>query len=425
VNCLSEIFFDKALERAKDLDKYYDEHGTTVGPLHGLPISLKDSFNVKGVHTTVAYVSYASNPPAEHNSALVDLLLEQGAVFYVKTNIPQTMMTADTDNPLFGRTLNPLNLTLTAGGSTGGEGSLIALRGSLLGTGTDVGGSLRIPALCNGIYGFKPTSGRVPFAGKAPPGRMGSPSPIIPSIGPEAHCIKDLTLFMNTVIDANPWEFDETSINVPWRQVTAKTNYRFGLILEDHRRPLHPTMLRTMASAQRLIESAGHSIVPLADLEVYEATTLAWSFFLIDPRKTPIQRVNQSGEPWIKSMMGTIPPEVQGLSIDLDKLWDMNVERRAVLRRFHDVMIKNQLDAIILPPYQATAVPHDTYGFPMYTVLANMLDWPAGVIPFEKANKTLDEPFIRNDVKYEPPCKFLLKCPGRAKLIEYRPARER
>jgi Asp-tRNA(Asn)/Glu-tRNA(Gln) amidotransferase A subunit family amidase len=190
VNCLTEIFFDQALARAKEMDEYKATNGKTIGPLHGLPISLKDSFNVKGIMTTIAYVSFMSHPPAESNSSLVDLLLQQGAVFYVKTNIPQGMMMADSDNPLFLRTLNPHKLSLTAGGSTGGEGALIALRGSVMGTGTDIAGSIRIPALCNGIYGFKPTSGRVPFAGKKAPGRIGSPSTILPTIGPEGHSIR-------------------------------------------------------------------------------------------------------------------------------------------------------------------------------------------------------------------------------------------
>lgn len=190
MNCLTEIFFDKALARAKELDEYKAANGKTIGPLHGLPMSLKDSFNIKGVMSTVGFVSFMSHPPAESNSSLVDLLLQQGAIFYVKTNIPQGMMTADSENPLFSRVLNPHKLSLTAGGSTGGEGALLALRGSILGTGTDIAGSIRIPALCNGIYGFKPTSSRVPFAGITPPGREGSPSFILPSIGPEGHSIR-------------------------------------------------------------------------------------------------------------------------------------------------------------------------------------------------------------------------------------------
>jgi amidase len=335
------------------------------------------------------------------------------------------MMTADTDNPLFGRTLNPTKLSLTAGGSTGGEGALIALRGSLLGTGTDIGGSLRIPALCNGIYGFKPTSGRTPFAGKTPPGRVGTPSPILPSIGPEAHSVRDLELFMKTVIDAEPWIFDEASINVPWREVQLKTReLRFGVISEDSHRPLHPTMMRTMIEAENRLRKAGHIMIPLTDLNIYDATTLAWSYFFLDPQKTPVKNVMKSGEPWVKSISTVLPPEVQGLSIDLDRLWDMNVERRKVLKAYHDIVIQNQLDAILMPPYQATAVPHDTYGFPMYTVLANMLDWPAGVIPFLKADKALDKPYIRKDVKYEPTCKLTIESGHNFTIDCFRCARE-
>jgi amidase len=173
--------------------------------------------------------------------------------------------------------------------------------------------------------------------------------------------------------------------------------------LEDHHRPLHPTMLRTMKDAESKLRAAGHIIVPLNDLEIYEAGILSWSFFFLDPQKTPVKRVAESGEPWVKSISTVLPPEVH-LSNDLDRLWDMNVERRKVLKRFHDIMVTNKLDSIILPPYQATAVPHDTYGFPMYTVLANLLDWPAGVIPHLEANAVADKPYLRENVVYNPPC---------------------
>lgn len=116
------MFFGQALERAKYLDEYLQKQGKPLGPLHGLPISLKvcgdqkfqpstepkceqDSFNLKGLYSTIGYVSFISRPPADQNSPLVDILLQAGAVLYVKTNIPQTLMTADSDNNVFGRTL--------------------------------------------------------------------------------------------------------------------------------------------------------------------------------------------------------------------------------------------------------------------------------------------------------------------------------
>lgn len=375
VNCLTEIFFDEALERAKACDSYLAEHGKPMGPLHGLPISLKDSFNVKGYQTTIAFVAFAAHPPATINSALVDILLRAGGVCYVKTNIPQTMMSADSDNNLFGRTLNPNNLSLTAGGSTGGEGALIKLRGSVLGVGTDIAGSVRIPALCNGIFGFKPGVGRIPFAGKVPPGRLGSPGAIAPVIGPEAHTVRDLGLFMRVVIDSEPWTIDDGVIAVPWRRVEApKRKLRLGMILEDLKRPLHPTMLRTMKSAESELTKAGHTIVSMDGKipNIFDNSILAWKFFLLDPKKTPLKHLAAAEEPFMKHLI--VYPELKGWEPSLDELWDMNVQRRQIMKVYHDLIVQNELDGFIMPPYQSTAPPHDTYGLAIYTVLSNLLD---------------------------------------------------
>lgn len=377
VNCLTEIFFEEALTRAKECDEYLAKHGKPIGPLHGLPISLKDSFNVKGQHSTIGYISFASRPPCAANSALVDIILNAGAVLYVKTNIPLTMMTADSENNLFGRTLNPNKLTLTAGGSTGGEGALLKLRGSVLGVGTDIAGSIRIPALCDGIFGFKPTAGRVPFAGNTPPGRLGSPGPILPVIGPEGHSIRDLELFMRTVIDAEPWELDDSVIAVPWRRVQAPARkLRLGLLLECKERPLHPPILRTLKSAQEKLEKDGHTIIPLDDKvpSIYEAALVTWKLFLLDPKKTALQHIQAGGEPFIKSLKAASFEENTGYEPDLDQLWDLNVERRKLLKQFHDVLVQEKLDAFILPSYQGTAQPHDLFGVVPYTALANTLD---------------------------------------------------
>src|ERR1700761_6983836 len=258
--------FEEALSRAKDCDQFLSKHGRIIGPLHGLPISLKDSFNVKGYQTTIGYVAFALNPPAAINSGLVDIILAAGAVCYVKTNLPQTMMAADSDNNLFGRTLNPNKLSLTAGGSTGGEGALLKMRGSVLGIGTDMAGSVRIPALCNGVFGFKPSVSRIPYAGEVWDGRLGTPSPIRSSIGPEGHSVRDMELFMRVVIDSEPWDLDESAIAVPWRRVQRPNRkLRLGMILEDAKRPLHPPMLRTMKSAEKELSVAGHTVISIDD----------------------------------------------------------------------------------------------------------------------------------------------------------------
>lgn len=139
----------------------------------------------------------------------MQILRDAGAVFYVKTNLPQTIMTADSHNHIFGRTLNPHNLSFTAGGSSGGEAALVAMRGSVLGVATDIAGSTRIPALCCGVSSIKQTASRLPFAGQVMPGKLLSPGAIAPVIGPCGHSIRDYELFMRTVCEASPGKSTE------------------------------------------------------------------------------------------------------------------------------------------------------------------------------------------------------------------------
>ena len=147
---------ERALARAAELDDALKKTGKVVGPLHGLPISLKDQICIKGLETTMGYVSWIGKY-AEKNAVLVDILEECGAVPFVRTNVPQTLMVSrtysvskpvtliriqwpETFNNIFGRTTNPYNRSLTSGGSSGGEGALVALKGSPLGVGSDIGG---------------------------------------------------------------------------------------------------------------------------------------------------------------------------------------------------------------------------------------------------------------------------------------------
>jgi amidase len=404
-NCLTEIFFDQALARATECDAYLSDHGKPLGPLHGLPISLKDSFNVKGAAATIGYISFIARPPATANSSVVDLLSRAGAVFYVKTNLPQSMMTADSHNNVFGRTLNPLNLSLTAGGSTGGEAALLAMKGSVLGVSTDVAGSNRIPALCCGISSIKPTASRVPFAGGVAPGRFGSPSPIPVAIGPCGRSIRDFELFMKTVIDAQPWLVDPGALAVPWRSVEgSRRATRFGLIRGCKERPLHPPIARGLHGAATKLKGAGHSIHLLDDAipSLYASALLAWKFFLLDPEKTPLKHIQASGEPIVPSLPTCTFPELKDWKPTLDLLFDMNIQRAQIVKAYHDIILEHNLDAIIMPGYQAVAPKHDQYGVPVYTVLQNLLNYPAGILPFGKAEREKDEAFVEVGVRYEP-----------------------
>ncbi|KZM28835.1 Amidase [Ascochyta rabiei] len=406
-NCLTEIMFSEALARAHECDSHLEKTGETLGPLHGLPISLKDSFNVKGVQSTIGYVSFIAHPPATTNSAVVQILFDLGAVFFVKTNLPQTMMTADSHNNVFGRTLNPHNLSRTAGGSTGGEGALIAMKGSVLGVATDIAGSNRIPALCCGISSIKPTASRVPFAGGAPPGRLGSPGQILLAIGPCGRSIRDYELFLRAVAQARPWLLDPTALNIPWRTADAeikKRKLRFGLIRSTPSRSLHPPIARALHSAAMTLKAAGHTMVLLDDRigDMYADVELAWKYFMLDPSGAPFQHIQASGEDPIPSLKISGWPELKEWKPSLDALWEMNIQRAGVLKKYHNLVTGEQLDAILMPAYQAVAPKHDTYGLPIYTALVNLLDYPAGILPHGKANKAADAAFLGDKVTYEP-----------------------
>ncbi|KAJ4260000.1 hypothetical protein NW757_001951 [Fusarium falciforme] len=161
---LTEVLFQEALEQAKKLDEFYAKEGKTVGPLHGVPVTLKDQFNVKGRDTTLGYTSRALKPASE-DAILVSMLKKLGAIIIAKTNLPQSIMWCETENPLWGLTTNPMMPGYTPGGSTGGESALLYMHGSMIGLGTDIGGSIRIPAHMMGLYGFKPSSSRLPYTG--------------------------------------------------------------------------------------------------------------------------------------------------------------------------------------------------------------------------------------------------------------------
>lgn len=151
-----------ALAQAKALDDYYEEHQKPVGPLHGLPISLKDQLRIKvrnsnfiqrgmvmavsqrrfqGLETSMGYVAWLGKYETE-DSILTALLRKAGAVFYVKTNVPQALMFGETVNNITGRTVNPRNKIWSCGGSSGGEGAIVGIQGASIGVGTDIGKAL-------------------------------------------------------------------------------------------------------------------------------------------------------------------------------------------------------------------------------------------------------------------------------------------
>jgi amidase len=404
--CLTEIFFDEALARAQELDDHLAKTGKPVGPLHGLPVSLKDLYKVKGIDATICFIANLNEPPSNENSSIVDLLLARGAVLYVKTNLPQTMMSLDSDNNVFGRTLNPHNSLLSPGGSSGGEGALVAMRGSVLGVGTDIAGSIRVPALCTGIYGFKPTANRVPYGRLQSANRPGIPG--IESVaGPVANSARDLHLFLNAVIQDDVWDIDESALHLPWRNLTPPSRpLRIGVITESDHQPIHPPVLRSLITAQSILSRAGHTLVELdgAGSLIHPSAVIAWKTLFVDTDPLPFHLIKQGNEPTINSLTNGTQNlvELSDYEPTLEALFQLNAQRSEMKVAFRRFYTEQQLDVILMPGNQSVAPPHDTYGVPEYTALANLLNFPAAIIPFLNANAEADKPFKR-DVEYKLP----------------------
>ena len=162
----------EALEKAKSHDEFQQNNSTTLGPLHGIPFTLKDTYDVESYDSSIG-ITTRINQPAQTSSVLYSTLTRLGGILIAKTNVPQTLLSFECNNPVFGVTQHPFVKGYTCGGSSGGEAVLLAKNGSAVGFGSDIGGSLRIPTGWCGIYALKPTRGRFPLRGHACSSLMG------------------------------------------------------------------------------------------------------------------------------------------------------------------------------------------------------------------------------------------------------------
>src|SRR3984885_15612394 len=186
--------------------------GERLGPLHGVPVSIKSSMEVEGMRAEAGSKLRAGFVAAQ-DAPLVSRLRQAGAIILGTTNTPELLMAWETDNILYGRTNNPWALDRTAGGSSGGEAAAIAVGMSAGGVGSDGGGSIRVPAHFSGICGLKPTPGRVPATGHYP--ISAGPFALIGAVGPMARKVGDLKLLFEVM--QGPDAGDTCAAPVPLR----------------------------------------------------------------------------------------------------------------------------------------------------------------------------------------------------------------
>jgi amidase len=214
LNAIVTTDFERALAAADAADAAL-ARGERVGPLHGVPFTLKDSLCTAGVRTTVGAPPFADHVPAE-DSFVAARLRAAGAILLGKTNVPPFLMSAQTDNPLFGRTNNPWNVGRTAGGSSGGSASAVAAALVPFDIGSDLSGSIRLPAHFCGVFGLKPTVNRIPITGHIPPPPgVARPDRWLCTVGPIARSAADLALVASVLAMAD--RADHEVPPVPWR----------------------------------------------------------------------------------------------------------------------------------------------------------------------------------------------------------------
>ncbi len=193
LNAVVEVLAEEARHAARRIDEQHAQ-GAVLGPLAGVPFSVKDSIEVEGTVCTAGTLGLQSASPSVRDATVVARLRAAGAIPIARTNLPDLLFAFESDNLIHGRTNNPYDLARTSGGSSGGEAALIAACGSPFGLGSDAAGSVRLPAHYCGIASIKPTSGRLPRTGHVPP--AGGWIETLWQIGPMARRVEDLCTVM-------------------------------------------------------------------------------------------------------------------------------------------------------------------------------------------------------------------------------------
>ncbi|KAJ5884938.1 hypothetical protein N7495_009448 [Penicillium taxi] len=387
--CCTEIFFEEAFAVAKEMDEHLAKTGKTVGPLHGLPVSIKDLFSVKGVDTSIGWVGL-TNSPVPTDKSVARTLRRLGAVLYVKTNLPQSMMMSDSYNHVFGQCVHPLNRHLISGGSSGGEGSLVAARGSALGIGTDLGGSIRIPASLCGIYGLSPSPGRHPY-------ERGSPGQdIVRSVaGPMSVSLASIEKYMEALPSASPWELDQHCAPLPWRSNLASLPdrpLRIGFLIDDGVVKVQPPIARAVKEVVAALRAAGHKVFEWDSSSHKNAYEIWEKAILSDGGEGVRKKTELTGEPLIEGMLVGSKKDI----LTTSQTHQLNADKYIYEAEYLDRWVSSNIDALIMPNMPWVGYKPWTWvkssAYVGYTSIWNLLGYAALTVPVTNVSRELDVP---------------------------------
>lgn len=268
-NCVVVKDFDRARERADAADVARHE-GAQWGPLHGLPVTLKESFACEGLPTTRGSKALSGNV-AERNMLAVERLVAAGAIVLGKTNVPLMLADYQTFNSLYGTTSNPWDLSRTPGGSSGGSAAAVAAGFSAADVGSDVAGSLRNPAHYCGVYAHKPTHGICPTTGHELGGRIAPRD--ITVIGPLARSALDLDLLLDVLagpdaVDAQGW-----MLKLPAASQDSLASFRVAVVFDDPQAPVDQATRGQLRQLMGHLSDCGATVaevaLPVNSMEAY------------------------------------------------------------------------------------------------------------------------------------------------------------
>jgi len=402
-NCLTEIMFVEALKRAKELDRLPKKE--RIGVLFGVPVSLKDSLRVEGQASSIGVVAWKDNLAVE-DAVIVDALVEAGAIPFCKTNVPQTMMSFECRNPLWGSTENPRKKGFSPGGSSGGEAALIGMGGSPLGVGSDIGGSIRIPAHFSGICGLKPSNHRLPFTGNQ--GFHPASQIIHPVAGPMARTVEDLVPMMEACMG---WP-DRDVVPTPFESIDwSSKKLRIGVMRHNGFCEALAPCIRAVNEAAVALEKAGHELVPFKlPFAMTDAASLMYGLISGDAahfyrKGLGTDPVDESLQPfffliclprWILRLFAKVtstlyedPRPSRFLSAmgrkDVVDFLELAGKRNQLLLQLNAAWKAAGIDVLLAPGFGTPALPHGSFPFSSfaasYTFLWNLVDYVAGALP--------------------------------------------
>lgn len=382
--------------------------GEALPPLAGLPITIKENIDVTGSESTLGCVSRRGKK-ATQDAVTVASLRSAGALVLGKTNVPQLLLAQETDNAIYGRTPNPWHLGRSSGGSSGGEAAAVAVGASPCGMGTDIGGSIRIPAHFCGVFGLKPTVDRISVRGSQ--GAVPGQEIVRGQMGPLARHAKDLSLLM-AAIDPRQQSLRDPlvpPIAPPDPGAVDLRGLRVGFYDDDGFLTPTDSCRRAVAEAAAALRAAGATLVPYTPTSAADIVYL-WMGAISGDGGDSMARV-LDGEPYSAHLRRSaraleLPTalrlgaakvmELRG-EVKLARLlralgrkpvmavWDIAAERTRLRRQEMDAFAAAELDAVLCPAHACPSMAHGTSG-DMTLSLSNPFRWtflnfPAGVAP--------------------------------------------